>query len=68
MRKFILTCMMLLVWGVYLAMPADAATEGDAGQAGAFLSYGAGARGIGMGRAFVGLADDATAVYWNPAG
>lgn len=42
--------------------------EGDSGQPGAFLTYGAGARAIGMGRAFVGLADDATAVYWNPGG
>ncbi|NTV51399.1 MAG: PorV/PorQ family protein [Candidatus Firestonebacteria bacterium] len=44
------------------------AADGDAGQAGAFLTYGAGARAMGMGRAFVGLADDATAVYWNPGG
>jgi len=27
-----------------------------------------GARAIGMGGAFVGLADDWTAIYWNPAG
>ncbi|MCK5218863.1 PorV/PorQ family protein [bacterium] len=44
------------------------AAEGDAGQPGAFLTYGAGARAMAMGRAFTGLADDATAVYWNPAG
>ena len=29
---------------------------------------GLGARAIGMGGAFVGLADDWTAIYWNPAG
>ncbi|MFH1259310.1 MAG: PorV/PorQ family protein [Elusimicrobiota bacterium] len=40
----------------------------DGGQAGAFLSWGAGARSLGMGRAFVALADDASAPYWNPAG
>jgi hypothetical protein len=44
------------------------AADGDAGQAGAFLTYGAGARAIGMGRAFTGIADDATALYWNPGG
>lgn len=33
-----------------------------------FLSLGIGARALGMGSAFVALADDATAVYWNPAG
>src|SRR5438132_9240107 len=27
-----------------------------------------GSRALGMGGAFVGVADDATAVYWNPAG
>ena len=33
-----------------------------------FLSLGTGARAIAMGRAFTAIADDATAVYWNPAG
>ncbi|HEX9916950.1 MAG TPA: PorV/PorQ family protein [candidate division Zixibacteria bacterium] len=33
-----------------------------------FLKIGAGARAVGMGSAFVGLANDATAIYWNPAG
>ena len=27
-----------------------------------------GARALGMGGAFVGLANDGTALYWNPAG
>jgi hypothetical protein len=44
------------------------AADGDAGQPGSFLTYGAGARAMGMGRAFAGLADDATALYWNPGG
>ncbi|MFH1784302.1 MAG: PorV/PorQ family protein [bacterium] len=34
----------------------------------AFLKIGVGARSIGMGSAFVGLSDDATASFWNPAG
>ena len=33
-----------------------------------WLTYGAGARALGMGGAFVALADDGTAPYWNPAG
>ncbi len=33
-----------------------------------FLLISPGARASGMGEAFVALADDATAVYWNPAG
>ena len=32
-----------------------------------FLRIGVGARAAGMGNAFVAIADDATAAYWNPA-
>jgi long-subunit fatty acid transport protein len=33
-----------------------------------FLKIGVGARAVGMGEAFTAVADDASAVYWNPAG
>lgn len=33
-----------------------------------FLSIGQGARATGMGSAFVGVADDPSAIYWNPSG
>ena len=33
-----------------------------------FLEIEPGARAIGMGGAFVSIADDATSIYWNPAG
>ncbi len=33
-----------------------------------FLSIPVGARALGMGGAFVGVADDASAMYWNPSG
>ncbi len=33
-----------------------------------FLKLGAGARPVAMGEAFVGIADDANALYYNPAG
>ncbi len=33
-----------------------------------FLEIGVGAPAVGMGGAFVSLADDATALFWNPAG
>jgi hypothetical protein len=36
--------------------------------AGEFLALGVGARALGMGGAFVGVADDATACFWNPSG
>lgn len=35
---------------------------------GQFLKIGVGARAAAMGGAFVGVADDASAVFWNPAG
>jgi len=34
----------------------------------AFLEIGPGARSIGMGSAFVSVADGASSIYWNPAG
>lgn len=33
-----------------------------------FNPVGSGARAIGMGGAFIGIADDATAASWNPGG
>ncbi len=33
-----------------------------------FLQIGVGSRAIGMGGAFVATANDASAMYWNPAG
>jgi long-subunit fatty acid transport protein len=33
-----------------------------------FLSIGEGAKATAMGSAFVGIADDPSAIYWNPAG
>ncbi len=39
-----------------------------AGEAAVYLRMGLGARAFGMGGAFVGLANDSTAAYWNPAG
>src|SRR5213083_1097212 len=46
-----------------LAAPASATKY-----AGEFLKIQVGARALGMGGAFVAVADDATAPYWNPAG
>uniref|UniRef100_A0A7C4THV4 OmpA family protein n=1 Tax=candidate division WOR-3 bacterium TaxID=2052148 RepID=A0A7C4THV4_UNCW3 len=42
--------------------------QGYSGGAGAFLQYGVGPRALGLGNAFVGVSDDASAIYWNPAG
>ena len=40
----------------------------DGGLPGYFMNEGTGARALGMGRAFTAVADDASAIYWNPAG
>lgn len=42
--------------------------EGNNYGAASYLDQGIGSRAAGMGNAFVALADDATAGYWNPAG
>ncbi|MBN1824104.1 MAG: PorV/PorQ family protein [Endomicrobiales bacterium] len=50
----------------FLAQEASGAASG--GQPGQFLAWGAGARSLGMGKAFYAVSDDASATYWNPAG
>ncbi len=62
MRKFFLT---LLITGMALTTFAGFSKVGTT--AVPFLKIGVG-RTTGMGDAFVGIADDASAVYWNPAG
>ncbi|HWP82579.1 MAG TPA: PorV/PorQ family protein [Bacteroidota bacterium] len=59
-----LTALVFLVtgicWGQNLTKTGTTAAK--------FLSIPVGARALGMGGAFVALADDATGMYWNPAG
>jgi len=61
LRTFII-CMVIigLQWQV-------AGADNYYGMANDYLQYGAGARSLAMGGAYVGLADDASAPYWNPA-
>ncbi len=56
-----------------ILLPASGASAAEifqkVGTAGAqFLKIGTGARAVGMGEAFVAVADDASAIWWNPAG
>lgn len=50
------------------AAPRLAAQSNAGTTAAAFLEIPAGARSIAMGEAYVSLADDASSMYWNPAG
>lgn len=65
MRKQILRNSLVgLVVGVALWPATSSATK----YAGAFMADGGGARALGMGSAFVAVADDASAAFFNPAG
>lgn len=63
MRTWVLS--MLLVFAVGTSACAKVQFEELSGSD---LGMGVGARAIGMGGAFAALADDATAMFWNPAG
>lgn len=56
----------LLIWA-FLAMTARAEVDFDYLH-GSDLGMGIGARAMSMGGAFTAVADDASAVFWNPAG
>ena len=58
----------VLLVAVMLLTFAPAGAEDLSHIPGAFVDIGYGARPMGMGGAFVGLADDRNAVMWNPAG
>ena len=59
-NKLSLICACLMILGV-----ADAFAGKDAA---AFLKKSVGVKAVGMGGAFTSLADDTSAIYWNPAG
>lgn len=65
-RFFSVFAVSLALLGTLLAPRSGQASPGQAGFS--FLKLGIGARPMGMGSAYVALADDPTAVYWNPAG
>lgn len=58
----------IVVLIVCLIQPIISFAADEGSHAAEFLSHGVGARALGMGSAFVAIADDATATYWNPAG
>src|SRR5215471_882181 len=66
MRSMLSTAIGLALLGVSSA--ASAITDSDVNSVIPFNFANPGARSLGMGGAFLGLADDATAAYTNPAG
>ncbi|MBN2069867.1 MAG: PorV/PorQ family protein [Candidatus Krumholzibacteriota bacterium] len=58
-RTTVIACALLFVFS------AGARADKYAGE---FMALGGGARAMAMGGAFTSIADDATAVFWNPAG
>ena len=62
MKIYISTIFLIIISSLINAQSNVATTSA------AFLEIGPGARSIGMGSAFVSVADDASSIYWNPAG
>ncbi|MCK5219120.1 PorV/PorQ family protein [bacterium] len=61
-KTFFYSAIVILFTPILLsASPGDAGTEGP-------FAFGVEARAVSLGRAYTGIAEDASVVYWNPAG
>lgn len=65
-RNFIIIFIVLFTAACFSQGSGDNSKRGTT--AATFLSIGHGARALGLGSAFVALADDPSSLYWNPAG
>ncbi len=59
--------MLVFLLQAVVAIPLSAQSEGEHGTT-MNLSWGSGARAMGLGRAYTALANDPSALFWNPAG
>lgn len=62
LKSFLVAIAILMAWQSVLPQTKVGTTAAP------FLGIAVGARALGMGGAFVAVADDATSLYWNPAG
>lgn len=63
-----LACSLVVLFAAWGGSGVEAQGQRIAKYGAEFLAGGVGARALGMGGAYVGLAGDVTAGYWNPAG
>lgn len=66
--RFLVVCALLTVSGPYRVWSGDFGSDAKGTASGQFLRLGTSARALGLGEAYVALADEASSVYWNPAG
>jgi len=57
-----------IVFFIFMPITANGQVAQEVGFSGSPNPVGSGARALGMGGAFIGVADDATAASWNPGG
>ena len=58
----------LLLIAAWLVVAAGSTLAGDDGGGRSVFATGAGNRALALGGAYAGIADDASATIWNPAG
>jgi len=65
---YVLSCILLLAFSLQVLFLKFSWALGSGTTGSQFLKLGVGSRPAGMGEAFVAVADDLNALYWNPAG
>jgi len=66
MIKYFKIAILIILLSSFVTLYADTGSNGTAGAK--FLSIGVGSKAVAMSDAFVAVANDVSALYWNPAG